>query len=95
MSSVLEELEDWKTLAGWLDIRKATINNINRNCASFELAQCTWRELVETYCDGDGGGDPYITASDIADILDSEMGKKSQAQRLKQLEFTSEFMTNE
>ena len=71
----------------------AAINNINKNCPSFQRAQCQWRELVKTYCDGNGGGDPYRTAADIADILDSKMGKKRQAQKLKQLEFTSKFVT--
>ena len=91
IAAVLEEVEDWKTLAGWLNIRKATINNINKNCPSFELAQCTWRELVETYCDGDGGGNPYKTAADIAAILDRKMYKRNQSQQLKRLEFSSEF----
>ena len=93
IAAVLEEVEDWEALAGWLDIRIATINNINKNCPSFDRAQCQWRQLVRTYCDLDGAGDPYKTAADIAIVLDSKMDKKSQAQKLKQLEFTSEFMT--
>ena len=86
-------MEGWETLAAWLDIDRATINNINKNCPSYQIAQCMWRQLVETYCDGDGDGDPYKTAADIADILDSNMRKKKQAQKLRQLEFTSELMT--
>ena len=86
-------MEGWEALAGWLDIRIATINNIDKNCPSFQHAQCQWRELVKTYCDGNAAGDPRKTAVDIADILDSKMGKKKQAQKLKQLEFTSEFIT--
>ena len=90
ITAVLNEIEDWKALAGWLDIERATINSININCPSFELAQCTWRELVETYCDKIGG-DPDRTAAHIAVILDRKMRKRKQAQQLKQLEFTSEF----
>ena len=66
IAAVLEELEDWEALAGWLDIRMATINNINKNCPSFGRAQCQWRELVKTYCHGNAAGDPYRTAADIA-----------------------------
>ena len=93
IAAVLEEVEDWEALAHWLDIRMATINNINTNCALFQRAQCQWRQPVKTYCDGNAAGDPYKTAADIAIALDSKMAKKSQAQKLKQLEFTSEFIT--
>ena len=86
IAAVLEELEDWEALAQWLDITRATINNINKNCGR---AQCQWRELVKTYCDGNGG-DPRKAAVDIANILSSKMGKKKQAQILSRLEFTSE-----
>ena len=92
MAKVLEEVEDWEALAGWLDFNKATINNINKNCPFLERAQCQWRELVETYCNMNTAGDPYHTATDIADILDSKMGEKRQAQKLKELVFTGEFM---
>lgn len=90
IASVLEEVEDWKALAGWLDIERATINNININCPTIELAQCTWRELVKTYCDKIGG-DPDRTAADIVFALDRKMHKRKQAQDLRQLKFTSEF----
>ena len=93
MAAVLEEMEDWEPLAGWLNIRRSTVNNINNNCPSFQRAQCQWRELVKTYCDMNADGDPYKTAADIAVILDSKMYKRKQAQDLKQLVFTSEFMT--
>ena len=89
--SRLNEVEDWKELACWLDIERATINNININCAPHELVQCTWRELVQTYCDMNAAGDPDRTAADIAVVLDHKMHKKKQAQDLKQLKFTSEF----
>ena len=82
------------TLAGWLKITRATINNININCPSYQRAQCQWRELVETYCDGKPPGDPYKTAADIAIALESKMGLKSLAQKLIQLKFTSEFITD-
>ena len=85
---------DWEELANWLNIDRATINNINMNCPSYNRAQCQWRQLVRTYCDGDADGDPYKTAADIADILYRKMGKKKQAQKLRQLEFTSEFNDN-
>ena len=93
IAEVLEELEDWEALAGWLNIRRSAVNNINRNCASFQRAQCQWRELVKTYCDMNTDDDPYKTVADIADLLDNKMGKKRHAQRLKQLVLTSEFMT--
>ena len=94
IAAVLEELEDWKALASGLNIARATTDNINKNCPSFSRTLCQWRELIYTYCDTNAAGDPYKTATDIADILDRKMGKRRQAQYLKQLQFTSEFENN-
>ena len=92
IAAVLEELEDWQELAYRLDIQIAAINSINKNCASFERAQCQWRQLVGTYCAKYAAGDPRKTAEAMADILGSKMSMKSQAGRLKNLVFTSEFV---
>lgn len=91
ISAILEELEDLDVLAAWLNIRMITIKE---KCqSSVKYAECQWRELVKAYYDMNAAGDPYKTAADIADILDKKMSKKKQAQQLKQLIFTSEFVT--
>ena len=89
IAAVLEEVEDWEALAHWLKIRVATINDINKNCASFQHAQCKWNGLVRVSCDRNAG-DPLKTVAYIADVL-SKMDKKKQGRSLKNLPFTSEF----
>lgn len=87
---MLEEVEDWDALANWLNIKIAIINNIKKNCETFESAQCKWRQLVRKCCDKNDG-DPYETAEAIAYKLESKMDKKTTARKLKELVFTSEF----
>lgn len=98
MSDVLEDLDDWETLTDCLDITRSAIDNINKNCPSYERAQCQWRELVKTYCaDKIPSGDPYEAAAGIASSL-HYMKRESKAQTLKELHFctttTSEFYCN-
>ena len=88
---ILQELEDWQELAGWMGIKAADITNIKKNCQSSVVhAQCQWRNLVKRYCYMNAADNPYKAAADIADILESKMGKKNQAQKLKNLPFTRE-----
>ena len=86
MAAVLEQVGDWETLTGLLDITRSAIDNINKNCASFERAQCQWRELVKTYCDKIQSGNPYDAATGIARIL-RRMQKTKEAHEMKQLDF--------
>ena len=87
IAGVLEEVEDWEALAGWLNIR--TIN-IKQNCAhSITVAQCYRRKLVDTYCSRLTSSDPYKAASSIAHELESRMRIKNIAQKLRGLKFTS------
>ena len=69
IAAVLKEVEDWEALAHWLKIRVATINIINKNCASSVHAQlCKWNGLVRVSCDRNAG-DPFKTVAYIADAL--------------------------
>lgn len=87
IAGVLEEVEDWEALAGWLNIGTA---NIRQNCAlTITVAQCCRRKLVKTYCDRLTSSDPYKAASGIAHELESKMRIKNIAQKLRELKFTS------
>ena len=93
IARVLEEVEDWEALAGWLDIRTT---NIWQNCAYSPavVAQCYRRKLVETYCSRLTSSDPYKVASGIAHKLENKMRIKNIAQTLRELKFESELLSN-
>ena len=85
----MEDVDDWEGLAWWLRINDTTIVDIC--AASTEVAQCHKRTLMdlEIYCEKLPSGDPYKVVSDIADVLESEMGMGKLAERLRELKFTS------
>ena len=87
IAGLLEEVENWEALAGWLNIRTT---NIKQNCAlTITVAQCYRRKLVETYCSRLTSSDPYKAASSIAHELESKMRIRNIAQKLRELKFTS------
>lgn len=89
MAAVLKEVAYWEELADWLDINQ---DIIEENCLfslSKTRANCYRRELIENYCNTIPSHDPYKAAEDIADKLEKYMGIRNQAQRLRELEFTS------
>ena len=89
IAKVLEDVEDWEGLAGWLRINDTTIVDI---CAASTTAtQCHKRTLLdlEIYCEKSPSGDPYKVVSDVADVLESEMGMWKLAERLRELKFAS------
>lgn len=80
---VLEVVEDWEGLAGRLNI---DAHAIRTNCGtSIDQAHCYRRRLVRIYCDKLTSGDPRQVAVDIALVLDVQMTKKKQAQKLRKL----------
>lgn len=92
IAKILQDLDDWDEFAGRLNIEQGTITNIGKNCrVSNNLAKCQWRELVKTYCDMNDR-DFHKTVANMTDIL-HEINKKRQAQKLRQLEPTSELVT--
>ena len=81
---VLEDVRNWETLAGLLNINSHIIKT---NCApsTDEWAQCYRRKLVETYCEQQSSGDPRVVAIKLADKLEEDMGLKRQADKLRSL----------
>ena len=83
IATVLEDVKNWETLAGLLNINSHIIKT---NCApSTELAQCYRRMLVETYCDQQSSDDPRVVAIKLADKLEEDMALKRQADRFRSL----------
>lgn len=81
ISEVLEEVEDWEALAGWLDINS---NMILQDCASPAIARCYRRKLVKIYIDRLTYDDKCVVASNIASALE-KMKMMRQARILQQL----------
>ena len=89
IATALEKVSDWEALADYLDIN---IDTIRTNCAdSSDRAQCYRRKLVKTHCDRLPSGDPYLAVERIAYVLEIKMEKKTQAQALRDLDFSSLF----
>ena len=90
---ILKEVDEWATLAGWLNINSETIEE---NCirTSVTVAECRRTAMVRTCCDREPSGDPSKVASAIADVLESRMDKKYQAKRIRALTFSSELSYN-
>ena len=84
IAAALEEVVEWETLAGWLNINSHIIKS---NCAysTDEWAQCYRRKLVETYCKQQSSDDPRVVAIKLADKLEEDMGLKRQADRFRSL----------
>ena len=83
---VLEEVEDWEGLAGRLNFDTIPIKT---NCdTTIWQARCYRRRLVRTYCDLLLSGDPRKAVTKFATILD-QMKKKRQAEKLRELTFSS------
>ena len=84
ISKVLENVPDWKGLAGWLSISS---HPIETDCAQdVAQASCYRRELVRRYCNGQPSEKPCKVAGDIANALD-QMRHILQAQQLRELKF--------
>ena len=91
ITDVLLEVDNWESLAGWLEISHY---NIRTNCAlGSEPASCFRRTLIEIYCDQQEPGDMYQIANDFAQVLDIDMDKRRQADTLKLLVFTGPGMS--
>ena len=86
---ILKEVDDWTTLTGWLDVRSKTIEE---NCirTSVTVPECRRTAMVWTCCHREPSGDPSKVASAIADVLESKMDKKYQANRIRALTFSGE-----
>ena len=86
---ILKEVDDWTTLTGWLNVRSETIEE---NCirTSVTVAECRRTAMVWTCCYREPSGDPSKVASAIADVLESKMDKKYQANRIRALTFSRE-----
>ena len=83
---VLNRGNDWKALAGWLDLEPDVINGFKTECQRENdgLAACYRRELVRAYCEKTGKNSAEV-AHDIAHILERDMDSKEQADRLRSL----------
>lgn len=82
--AVLLKVDDWETLANWLEINYYSIKTdceINSGRAS-----CFRRRVVQTYCDRQLS-DLETIAGNIAHILKNEMGKWKQGKELEDLTF--------
>ena len=84
ISKVLENVPDWKGLAGWLSIES---HPIETDCAQdVAQASCHRRELVLRYCNRQPSENPCKVAVDIANELE-KMNHRLQAQQLRNLKF--------
>ena len=83
---ILKGVNDWKALAGYLNLGQDMINGFKTDCQreSDGLAACYRRELVKAYCHKTGKHLAEV-AHDIAHILEGEMGLKNPADRLRPL----------
>ena len=86
---MLEEVTNWEELAGRLNF---DTTHMRTNCAtSTEQTRCYRRQLVRTYCDLLSSGDPRQVVTTFATILD-QMKKKRQAEKLRDLAFSSKLI---
>ena len=76
---VLEEVDDWKGLAGRLGINSLSIEE---SCSGTAITRCYRRQLVRTHCDK-SCDEPGKAVADIAQILEKKMNMKKQARKLR------------
>lgn len=83
MVEVLQDVQDFHGLAGWLNIAM-TVNNIEDKCDRFSLSyhKCCMRKLVQHYCQN---SDLKQTKFDIADAL-KKMKYTRQANKLLEID---------
>ena len=84
-TSVLLDVKDWKGLANWLNVRS---NDIERNCVlDGTQASCYRRTVVCRYYNSKGTDKWSEIAESIAEVLETKMDHKRQAQQLRSLVF--------
>ena len=84
---VLTEVTNWKMLAGSLDVEYGKISGIKANCLiEMDTYRCCRRELVRMYCDKTGKNTVDVV-KEIARILERSMALKSQADKLRLINF--------
>ena len=87
ISSVLGEVEGWKGLGGWLNVKTEAIES---NCLrDSDIFKCCRRQLVKSYCDREGKSAEEV-AEDFASTLENRMNNKRVAKSLRKLTFECE-----
>ena len=84
ISKILLYVDDWKGLAGWLNINS---DEIEGGCRQENaVPRCYRREIVNRCCNRQESENSTKVAEDIANVLEW-MDHKRQAEQLRQLKF--------
>ena len=89
IAGVLKFVSDWEKLAGWLNVDNGVVVEIGTYCRTQGSisAACHMMNLIKHYCEKTARS-PRQVADDMADVLETRMDIKLQADKLRKLKLS-------
>ena len=86
---MLKDVTNWEELSGWLNVKSSVVDGIKENCLKQggDLATCYRMRLVKHYCEKTAHT-PRQVADDMANVLETNMINKLQADKLRKLKLS-------
>ena len=86
---ILKDITNWEELSGWLNVKSSVVDRIKENCLkqSGDLGTCYRMKLVKRYCEKTAHT-PRQVADDMANVLETNMTNKLQADKLRKLKLS-------